>query len=324
MDRLIITLVIIFASLAAGYALTCRVVAKVASGSLQHFDAMRIRIQKVAMFGLIPVSAMLSLWGLPAPAPRLLFLPLLGLSAWITGGASAIMLSRFLSLDRRQTGSMFCCGSFTNIGAVGSLICVMQYGEQTIALASLYRLCEEFFYFAVAYPIARWYSLPAESAPRLDFTAFRMEPVLKAVLTALSIGLALNLFGVPRSDVFGTCASASMIAGTICFLLSIGMGLRLSSLANYLRESACLSLIKFLIVPLIIITAASLLGLGSIDDGLPLKVVAILSSMPVAMNALIPPSIFHLDLDLANSCWIITTLALIIVVPVLYAVLPAL
>ena len=52
--------------------------------------------------------------------------------------------------------------------------------------------------------------------------------------------------------------------------------------------------------------------------------VAILASMPVAMNALIPPSLFDLDLDLANACWVFTTLALIVVLPILVFVLPLL
>ena len=70
--------------------------------------------------------------------------------------------------------------------------------------------------------------------------------------------------------------------------------------------------------------AAYLCGLGEIENGLPLKVVAILASMPVAMNALIPPSLFDLDLDLANACWVFTTLELIVVLPILVIVLPLL
>jgi predicted permease len=58
-------------------------------------------------------------------------------------------------------------------------------------------------------------------------------------------------------------------------------------------------------------------GYGNIQNGLPLKVVLILSCMPVAFNALIPPSIYNLDLDLANSCWFSTTALLVVVLPVL-------
>ena len=45
--------------------------------------------------------------------------------------------------------------------------------------------------------------------------------------------------------------------------------------------------------------------------------------MPVAMNALIPPSLFRLDLDLANACWVFTTLELVLVLPILIIILPA-
>jgi len=43
--------------------------------------------------------------------------------------------------------------------------------------------------------------------------------------------------------------------------------------------------------------------------------------MPVAFNALIPPSIYDLDLDLANSCWFFTTALLIIILPLLLILL---
>jgi predicted permease len=52
-------------------------------------------------------------------------------------------------------------------------------------------------------------------------------------------------------------------------------------------------------------------------------VVIILSSMPVAFSALIPPSIYDLDLGRANACWFFTTSALIVVLPVLLMVINA-
>jgi len=81
------------------------------------------------------------------------------------------------------------------------------------------------------------------------------------------------------------------------------------------------SIIKFICVPVLATTLAYLIGFGKIDNGLPLKVVMILSCMPVAFNALIPPSIYDLDLDLANSCWFFTTAMLIFVLPALLFIL---
>lgn len=320
MDRLLLTLTIIFVSLIAG----CLIRQWAGSGSApvqeSALKAVRLLIQKIAMFGLIPVSAMLSLWGLPSPDPRLLVLPALGLTAWICGGVLAVFFSRRMALSPEKTGSMYCCGTFTNIGAVGCLVAVMQFGEQAIAMASLYRLCEEMFYFGVALPVARSFSAHAGSLSR----SFRLhvDPVLAAILAALALGLVLNLAGVVRPAALGTLSSAAMIAGTICFLLSIGMGLRPSRMTCYLREAAVISLIKFAFVPVIVTSLAVLAGLGDVEGGLPLRVVIILSSMPVAMNALIPPSLFDLDLDLANACWVFTTLALVVILPILIIILP--
>ena len=147
MDRLLLTLVIIFTSLIAGYAFQQWVRSGRSPLNEDSMKALRLRVQKGAMFGLIPLSAMLSLWGLPSPDARLLALPALGVAAWVCGGVLALLLSRLMGLERRQAGSMFCCGTFTNIGAVGSLVSVMLFGEQTIAIAALYRLCEEIYYF---------------------------------------------------------------------------------------------------------------------------------------------------------------------------------
>jgi hypothetical protein len=40
--------------------------------------------------------------------------------------------------------------------------------------------------------------------------------------------------------------------------------------------------------------------------------------MPVAFNSLVAASIYDLDLDLANACWLISTLSLVVVLPWLY------
>ena len=321
MDRLLLTLTIIFVSLLVGYGIRQWVGSGRAPLSEQALARLRLAIQKIAMFGLIPVSAMLSLWGLPSPDPRLLSLPALGLAAWAAGGVLALAFSRLMRLSPAKTGSLYCCGTFTNIGAVGTLVAVMYFGEQAIAMASLYRLCEEMFYFSVALPVARSFSeKPREGSVR----RFRFDPVLAAIVSALALGLVLNLGGVPRPDFFGLLSTAAMLTGTVCFLLSIGMGLRLSRMACYARESAAVSLIKFVLVPVLITSLAVLAGLGSVEGGVPLKVVAILSAMPVAMNALIPPSLFDLDLDLANACWVFTTLELVVVLPILILILPLL
>jgi len=96
--------------------------------------------------------------------------------------------------------------------------------------------------------------------------------------------------------------------------------MKFKKMTSYLKPCLTVSVIKFAVVPVTITSVAYWIGYGDIDNGLPLKVVIILSSMPVAFNALIPPSIYDLDLDLANACWFFTTACLAWVLPVLLVI----
>lgn len=274
MDRLLLTLGIIFVSLTAGYAFRHAVAAGRVRLSGEALVLARRRLQTTAVFVLIPVSAMLFLWGLPSPDTRLLALPLLGLTAWVWGGALSLLFARLLKLDRAQTGSLYCCcGTFTNIGAVGSLVCVLFLGESAIALVALYRLCEELFYFSVSFPIACWYSRENDGR-RLSFRNLRFDPILKVVLSALLLGIALNLLHVPRPEFYGHLAFGFMILATVLFLFAIGLSLKLASVTRYTRQSLAVCIIKFISVPLLITGLAERIGYGAIDNGLLLNVVA--------------------------------------------------
>ena len=141
------------------------------------------------------------------------------------------------------------------------------------------------------------------------------DPFVRAAFGAFICGLTLNLSGIPRPTFFEALNGFFVPRRTFILLVSIGLGMRFSSVGNYIVEGLLIALVKFVAIPLIAVTSAFVLGLGDINDGLPLKVVLIASSMPVAFTALVAASIYDLDLDLANSCWLITTGSLVVVLP---------
>ena len=149
------------------------------------------------------------------------------------------------------------------------------------------------------------------------------DPFAAAAFTAFLLGLFLNLSGIPRPPAFETISGIFVPVGTFILLVSIGLGTRFSSVSSYVQESVLVGFIKFITVPVFGCTLASLFDLNLLSDGLVFKVVLILTSMPVAFNALVAASIYDLDLDMANSCWLVTTLALIAVLPWLYFLLSA-
>ena len=59
------------------------------------------------------------------------------------------------------------------------------------------------------------------------------------------------------------------------------------------------------------------MGYARILGGLPMKIVIIESSMPVAFSALLLTVLFDIDRDLSNSCWLVTTFMMLIIIPLL-------
>ena len=286
-------------------------------------DDLRKRLQQVALLGLNPVAIVGAIWIVHIEDAGLIALPFVGFFALLTGGLLALGAARLMRLEPKKTGALFGCGSFTNIGSIGALICFVFLGESGFALVPIYKIFEEVFYYSVGFPIAKYYSGAAQSdtGPAGRLKALLRDPFILVAVSSLVIGASLNLSGLERPAVYATVNAVVVPLATILLLMSIGLALRFSRVGDYLRECAAVSVIKFVLIPVCASSLAWAIGFGDIDNGLPLKVVVILSAMPVAFNALIPPSIYDLDLDLANSCWFVTTALLVLVLPLLLLVL---
>jgi hypothetical protein len=203
------------------------------------------------------------------------------------------------------------------------LVCYIFLGEVGFGLVSIYKLFEEFTYYTIGFPIAKLYSTGSKGKESLLGRLKNLATDIFILVSLLSLGLGclLNLSGAKRPEFYQTVNSILIPTGALILITSIGLVMRISKIRAYLKECISVSVIKFFVVPTLMTSAALLLGYQRIEEGLLLKVVIILSSMPVAFNALIPPSLYNLDLDLANSCWLVSTSLLIFVLPALYLVI---
>jgi predicted permease len=318
LSKLSLSLGIIVVGLSLGYAIQRLSGANLITLPLS-LDDLRKRLQKTALLFVLPVTVLGAIWIVDVPSLSIAALPLIGVGAIVLGGILAMGVAGVLRLEPRETGALIPCGAFTNIGSIGALICYVYLGEKGFALVPIYKLFEELTYYSVGFPIAKYFS--AMDA-RQDTSASRLkalagDPFILVALSSIFLGGILNLSGLPRPEIFGVINAVFIPLGTGLLLVSIGLAMRFKSVRRHLKACALVSLIKFAVVPCCATAVAWIIGYGQIDNGLPLKVVLILSSMPVAFNALIPPSIYDLDLDLANACWFFTTSALIVVLPLL-------
>jgi len=318
-NNLLVSLSIIFFGLIAGYMIQKLEERRIIQLPIS-LEMLRKLLQKIGLLFFMPVSFIGALWIVQIKNTKIAALPFLGIFALFIGGVLGFIAAKLLRLGRKETGSVLTCASFSNIGSIGGLVCYIFFGEKGYALVPIYKLFEQLIYFAIGFPIAKIFSTNIIIKEKLT-SRIRQVATDVFVIVALAsvvIGILLNLSGIKRPIFYENINAISIPAGTITLLMSIGLAMKFGKVKKYLKESLMIFIIKFVLVPIVVSVFAFFLGYGRISEGLPLKVVIILSSMPVAFSALIPISIYDLDLDLANSCWLTTTLGLIIILPVLY------
>lgn len=321
MQKLLISLTLIVTGLIVGYLWQQWAKGKGPSHEAA-IPAIRKLLQKIGLLFFMPVSFVAAVWVVSFTDMRVALLPVIGAGALLLGGLLGLAVATVMKKDGPSKGTLFCCGSFTNIGSIGALVAFVFLGETGFGLVALYKMFEEIVYYTIGFPIARYFSgAKSEATPWQRLLEISRDPFVRAAFGAFTCGLALNLSGIPRPDFFETLNGFFVPCGTFVLLVSIGLGMRFSSVGNYLAEGLQVCLIKFLVIPCLAVATAYALGFGDINDGLPLKVVLIASSMPVAFTALVAASIYDLDLDLANSCWLITTGSLVVVLPWLFYLL---
>ncbi len=323
MLAIIYSLALVISALALGY--TVRRVC--ASGQLSlpvEIPDLRKILQKVALLYFFPIALVGAFWIVSFDDIRVIWLPFVGLAALLSGGFLGFLFSKILKMERRQTGVMFTSGLVTNLGALGTLFCFMFLGEAGFALVALYKMLEELCYYMFGFPVARFFghgAIDQRITPAQRLIGVAKDPFVIMVFTAVGAGLTLNFTGVTRPALVETLIAIFVPIATFLLIFSIGLGLRFSSVKNYLKPCLAISVTKFVFVPVIACSIAYLLNLHEIADGLPFLVVVICSSMPVGFNALVAASIFNLDLELANSLWLVSTAMLILVIPWLYFIL---
>ena len=317
MQKFIISLGLIFLGLVIGQSIRKLVDKKLISESIpveKYFISLRV----IALLVLNPITSIGAFWILKIEDMRLIAIPFLGLSALVLGGAVGYLAAVIMKLDKKQRGSLFLSASFTNLGSFGGLICFVFFGEVSYAFVSMYKIFEQLYYYIIGYPIAKAHGTSEQK--KNNIFKIILDPYILVALSSIAIGLILNTNAVTRPEFYSNINNFLIPTSSLLLVASVGFKMRLTAVKDYIKESLVVSAIKFMIVPLVITSLAYLIGLGEIDNGLPLKVVLVLSAMPPAFNSLVPPQIYGLDEDLANSSWLFNTGALALVLPILYFV----
>lgn len=320
MERLLFILFVSFGSLALGY-LVQRAAAHVDAVPSKIIAGISIKLKLFAIVVLQPIAIIYSFWTLSIQDSELFVLPLLGILTLFTGGASSLVQTKLFHIQPSRAASLFVSGMFCNIGIFGGLIAFVLFGPLGFGIVQLFRVFEEIIYYAIGFPMSNMISKGTASQFRIRLSLIAERPIIFIPISAIIIGFLLNVLPVSAPEFYGSISSVVVPVMTAILGFGIGMSLKIAKTRDYHKEVILVLITKYMIIPMVIIPIAYLVGLPNIMDGVPFKVMIIVSFMPTGFIALVPPVLYGFDLDMANSAWLVTTLALLLIFPILFLII---
>ncbi len=281
---------------------------------------------KIACLGyLIPPVVVIAIIQRPLSGTNVLAMGAIGVTCLLCGALLGRIYIAIRRMPPRQAGAFLGCASMANMFSFGGLIVFSFWKNDGLQQLYLFELFKHFLYFGVFYPwCATFGRALGQKRPSL-IGSFRAYPITLIPIGAVVIGLVMNfvIHGVNALSV--TLPDWLMSVNGILVPLhvglltfAVGLTLRPSRISSYWLECMAVNVIAFVARPAITAGAAmACLALGWIDM-LGFRAAILLAAMPVAFNSLIPPALYDLDMDLANSCWICSTVVMLIMVPGMY------
>lgn len=317
---LILSILLIVGSLILGRVIN--VVTRNRKNSLrQQIEKIIFSFRNIAFYGMTPIIVFSAFWLVDFKNLSTISVPFIGLGALVFGTLSALAVSTFLHHKKKQRGAMFCAGSCSNIGTIGTLLCFAFFGEIGVVINALYKTFEAPYYFLFLYPTAKTYSDEEKTSGKNRLIEFLNNPVLIIFSISMALGIIFSLLGIPRPSLFSKLTNVFIPLSSFFLILAIGYTMRFSKLSGYKKEVFGISVIKYVLTPLFVIVASLALGLNHLGDGTLFKALIVLSALPSGFNSLIPAQMYGLDLDLANASWIFTTGLLIPVTGIIWFII---
>ena len=269
-----------------------------------------------------PFIVMFSFWALDLSNKTIFTLPLLGMIITTLALIPALFFAKVHKFNQKQTGSYIGAAMFSNIGyTLGGFIAFVLYGEAGFGLTVLYCLFFKPYYYTIGFYMAENYSSRKATGVKDNLKRIFTEGIRLFPLLGLAIGVGLNLLHFKRPLYIGSLNNVLIPVTTFIYMLAIGLTMNFKAIKKFKSPVFSMSLIKFVWSPIVGILLAYLFNYQDIMEGLPLKIAIIESFMPTAIASLVLASLFDLDQDLANSCWIFTTLLFMLFLPLLLLIL---
>ena len=286
----------------------------------RHWISEKI-INKVIRFNVICVYTTLSLlsfWVLPL-SWSLLLVPIFGMLLVLLPGAIGYMLFARKIENLLDRGSFIASAMLANLGTLGGVCAFILYNESGFAYSQLIGTTQNVLLCLVVFPMAQYYYLKHTAAVRKSSRSHNFREMFFSInqlsLLGMVGGLLLNANHVPRPEILGSIFQSLVHIAAWIAMLPVGFLINFDKVRQYASDVRTLTLLRFVITPIIFIGLTMLI----ISDPILQGTLIILAFCPTAINAVLAAKIYKLNVDMAVSSFVITTAAyLLLIFPLLF------
>lgn len=274
-----------------------------------HTERLRLVSSQFSLLFIIPFAVANSLWQMGDIDLELLVVPLLGLGVIGSGALTSILIGRFYSLTSQQFSGLLPVTSFYNLGALGALFAFVFFGEDGVALVAIFKLFEEAVYFGIIFPYCRSKGLGSDGPS----TRFWKNPVFIVSMSALIIGLILGAADIHRPEPLTQISQVLIPIGSLLLVFSAGLTFHMSGSQQWFRTAAVTAVMRIVIGVLFLTAMFWTFDLWAIGGGILFPLCVMLACMPCGFIGVLPARLYNLDTALANTAWLATYIASLIV-----------
>ncbi len=265
------------------------------------------RCNAVIRFNIIVMAtllALLSFWVMPL-SKSLLWLPLFSALFMLVPGAIARLTFARRHREPLSRGAYYMSAMLTNIGTIAGLSAFILYDEAGFAYVQIVSSFQVGLLVLVCFPLAAMFRAQgAADAHRVHLSVRELFLTPNQVpILGLIAGLSLNFLGVERPAVLGAAFQSLVHIGAWTALFPVGCLVDFSRARLYIKNTADLVPLRFLLTPLIFFGLCRLL----FDDPVLIGSLLLIAAAPTAINAVLTARLYKLNVDLTVASFLVTT-----------------
>lgn len=212
----------------------------------------------------------------------------------------------------RNNGAYLLSSMLSNTGILGGLCAYIAMGQLAYAYVQVIAMVQNIFTLSFCFPLAEYFHQKFIAGSKAKFQPHWRSILLswnQIGLISMLIGAILNIYEIPRPDIFDPIFNASVHLGAWFGILPVGYLLNFKAARLYKYIALTIVPVRFFIIPILAYSSATFFT----NDILLISVITLISMCPIGINSVVVTQLYKLNTSIAEAIFLITTIIFIFI-----------